>query len=204
MQAAGIGARVRPLASLGEQELRSAQRALFVVSTFGDGEAPDSARGFERKLLGRELALDGLEYAVLGLGDRQYPQFCGFARRLHTWLSSQGASNLFTPVEVDSGDSYALRHWQQQLGQLTGHAPVDLWQAPAFANWTLSQRRLLNPEQRLRGLSYNCSRPAPAAGWPATWWKSCRATARGWWTTSSRAWGFPARPRCSSTAWRKA
>lgn len=167
LQAAGIGARVRPLASLGEQDLRSAQRALFVVSTFGDGEAPDSARGFERKLLGRELALDGLEYAVLGLGDRQYPQFCGFARRLHTWLSNQGASNLFTPVEVDSGDSYALRHWQQQLGQLTGHAPVDLWQAPAFANWTLSQRRLLNPESSGSGVYLLQLQPPGTSSWLA-------------------------------------
>ncbi|WP_409302050.1 PepSY domain-containing protein [Pseudomonas sp. KCJK8993] len=167
LQAAGIGARVRPLASLDEQELRSAQRALFVVSTFGDGEAPDSARGFERKLLGRELALDGLEYAVLGLGDRQYPQFCGFARRLHTWLSNQGASSLFTPVEVDNGDSYALRHWQQQLGQLTGHAPVDLWQAPAFANWTLSQRRLLNPESSGSGVYLLQLQPPGTSSWLA-------------------------------------
>lgn len=167
LQAAGIGARVRPLASLGEQDLRSAQRALFVVSTFGDGEAPDSARGFERKLLGRELALDGLEYAMLGLGDRQYPQFCGFARRLHAWLSSQGGSSLFTPVEVDSGDTYALRHWQQQLGQLTGHAPVDLWQAPAFANWTLSQRTLLNPESSGSGVYLLKLQPPGTSSWLA-------------------------------------
>ncbi|MGE8414394.1 MAG: PepSY domain-containing protein [Pseudomonas sp.] len=167
LQAAGIGARVRPLASLSEQDLRSAQRALFVVSTFGDGEAPDSARGFERKLLGRELALDGLEYAVLGLGDRQYPQFCGFARRLHAWLSSQGGSSLFTPVEVDSGDTYALRHWQQQLGQLTGHAPVDLWQAPAFANWTLSQRTLLNPESSGSGVYLLKLQPPGTSSWLA-------------------------------------
>ena len=97
--------------------------ALFVVSTFGDGEAPDSARGFERKVLGRASSLESLNYAVLGLGDRQYQHFCGFARRLHTWLGEHGGKTLFAPVEVDSGDPYALRHWQQQLGLLTGQAP---------------------------------------------------------------------------------
>ena len=152
LQAAGVSAKVQSLASLSEQDLRSAQRALFIVSTFGDGEAPDSARGFERKLLGRELPLAGLQYAVLGLGDRQYQHFCGFARRLHDWLSSQGGNTLFAPIEVDSGDSYALRHWQQQLGQLTGQAPVDLWQAPAFDNWTLNTRTLLNPESSGSGV----------------------------------------------------
>ena len=145
-----------------DRDLRDAQRALFVVSTFGDGEAPDSARGFERKLLGRELSLQGLQYAVLGLGDRQYQHFCGFARRLHDWLSNQGGSTLFAPIEVDSGDSYALRHWQQQLGQLTGHAPVDLWQAPAFDNWTLKSRTLLNPDSSGSGV-YLLQLLAPSA-----------------------------------------
>lgn len=152
LQAAGVPVKVQPLADVSEQDLRDSSNALFVVSTFGDGEAPDSARGFERKVLGRALSLDSLNYAVLGLGDRQYQHFCGFARRLHTWLAEHGSKTLFAPVEVDSGDPYALRHWQQQLGQLTGHAPVDTWQAPSFDNWTLSQRTLLNPDSSGSGV----------------------------------------------------
>ncbi|MFJ2366147.1 PepSY domain-containing protein [Pseudomonas sp. NPDC087697] len=146
LQAAGLPVKVQSLAAVSEQDLRESNNALFVVSTFGDGEAPDSARGFERKLLGRALSLSSLNYAVLGLGDRQYQHFCGFAKRLHSWLSAHGGTTLFAPVEVDSGDPYALRHWQQQLGQLTGQPPVDTWKAPSYSNWTLSKRELLNPD----------------------------------------------------------
>jgi sulfite reductase (NADPH) flavoprotein alpha-component len=146
LQAAGWPVKVQPLAMVSEQDLRASSNALFVVSTFGDGEAPDSARKFERKVLDRPLSLNGLNYAVLGLGDRQYQHFCGFARRLHTWLGEHGGKTLFAPVEVDSGDPYALRHWQQQLGLLTGQAPVDTWQAPSYDNWTLARRELLNPD----------------------------------------------------------
>ncbi|MCP1441707.1 sulfite reductase (NADPH) flavoprotein alpha-component [Pseudomonas sp. GGS8] len=146
LQAAGLPVKVQPLANVSEQDLRDSSNALFVVSTFGDGEAPDSARGFERKVLGRMLSLESLNYAVLGLGDRQYQHFCGFARRLHTWLGEHGGKTLFAPVEVDSGDPYALRHWQQQLGLLTGQAPVDTWQAPSYDNWTLTRRELMNPD----------------------------------------------------------
>jgi sulfite reductase (NADPH) flavoprotein alpha-component len=128
-----------------EQDLNQSRNALFVVSTFGDGEAPDSARGFERKLLGRPLSLENLNYAVLGLGDRQYQHFCCFAQRLHGWLAERGGSTLFAPVEVDSGDSTALQHWQQQLGELTGSTPAVAWTAPDYESWTLSQRDLLNP-----------------------------------------------------------
>ncbi|MGZ7455635.1 PepSY domain-containing protein [Pseudomonas sp. Ma2-10] len=152
LQAAGLPVKVQPLAEVSEQDLRDSSHALFVVSTFGDGEAPDSARGFERKVLGRTLSLERLNYAVLGLGDRQYQHFCGFARRLHTWLGEHGGKTLFAPVEVDSGDPYALRHWQQQLGLLTGQAPVDIWQAPSYDNWNLTRRELLNPDSSASGV----------------------------------------------------
>jgi sulfite reductase (NADPH) flavoprotein alpha-component len=145
LQAAGLPVQVRPLAELGESDLQRARRALFVVSTFGDGEAPDSARTFERKVLGQPWALNHLNYAVLALGDRQYPHFCGFARRLQAWLGERGATRAFSPVEVDNADPAALQQWQQELAQLTGAQPVTAWQAPSFANWTLRQRQCLNP-----------------------------------------------------------
>ena len=145
LQSAGLPVRVQRLSDMTEQDLNQSRNALFVVSTFGDGEAPDSARGFERKLLGRPLSLENLNYAVLGLGDRQYQQFCGFAQRLHGWLAERGGSTLFAPVEVDSGDSAALQHWQQQLGELTGSTPATAWKTPEYEHWTLSQRDLLNP-----------------------------------------------------------
>jgi sulfite reductase (NADPH) flavoprotein alpha-component len=145
LQAAGLPVNVQPLAKLDEQGLKQARNALFVVSTFGDGEAPDSARGFERKLLGNTLPLDGLRYAVLALGDKQYSQFCGFARRLGDWLKGQGARSLFDAVEVDNGDTAAINAWQAHLGQVTGAVQMAAWQAPTFDRWTLAGRELLNP-----------------------------------------------------------
>ncbi|MDY7567940.1 sulfite reductase flavoprotein subunit alpha [Pseudomonas sp. RTC3] len=145
LQATGLPVRVQRLADITAQDLKQSHNALFVVSTFGDGEAPDSARGFERTLLGQPLSLSNLNYAVLALGDRQYQHFCGFARRLHGWLAERGGNTLFAPIEVDSADSVALQQWQRQLGELTGSAPSMAWQAPAFSHWTLSRREWLNP-----------------------------------------------------------
>lgn len=144
LQAAGLPVQVQPLGRVDQQALQQASRALFVVSTFGDGEAPDNARSFERTLIGSQLALGELSYAVLALGDRQYQQFCGFARRLHAWLDRQGARSLFAPVEVDNGDQKALADWQQQLSELTGAAvlsPVE----QSFGEWRLLGRECLNP-----------------------------------------------------------
>jgi sulfite reductase (NADPH) flavoprotein alpha-component len=144
LQAAGLAVRVEPLARLDEASLGQVQRALFVVSTFGDGDAPDSARGFERRLLDVSLALPQLSYAVLGLGDRQYQRFCGFAQRLDQWLQRQGARSLFERVELDNADPQALQRWQLQLAELTGAAPAAVAETP-WDDWTLSRRTLLNP-----------------------------------------------------------
>lgn len=148
LQAAGATVQVRSLAQLDEQALRGAGRALFVVSTFGDGEAPDSARGFVRRVLAGEFDLRHLEYALLGLGDRQYQRFCGFGRQLHDWLQGQGARSLFAPVEVDNGDHSALQRWRALLGELTGHAPqpeAEPAGQSGFTAWTLLDKQCLNP-----------------------------------------------------------
>lgn len=166
LQAAGIEVQVQPLARVDAQALSQASRALFVVSTFGDGEAPDSARGFERSLLGRELALADLSYAVLALGDRQYQQFCGFARRLHGWLQQQGANSLFNPVEVDNGDAVALAHWQQQLSGLTG-APLQAMAEQPFGEWRLLDRQCLNPGSSGAPTFLLRLQPPTAADWQA-------------------------------------
>jgi len=144
LQAANVPVRVQPLAKLDAQQLRGVNKALFVISTFGNGQAPDSARGFERKLLTRTLRLSQLRYAVLALGDRQYEQFCGFARRVHDWLGLQGAQSLLAPVEVDGEDHQALERWHEHVGSLTGAAaqPMAL---PAWQPWTLTRRVCLNP-----------------------------------------------------------
>ena len=167
LQAAGLPVQVRALADVGEHDLRQARRALFVVSTFGDGEAPDSARGFERKVLGQPWALNHLNYALLALGDRQYPHFCGFARRLQAWLGERGASSAFSPVEVDNADRAALQQWQQELAQLTGAQPVSAWQPPSFGNWTLVQRALLNPDSQGQPVYLLGLRPEQPASWEA-------------------------------------
>ena len=145
LQAAGLPVNVQPLSQVTEQDLSRSRNALFVVSTFGDGEAPDSARGFERKVLGRPLSLGEMNYAVLALGDRQYQHFCSFAHRVHGWLAERGGNLLFAPVEVDSADPAALQSWQQQLGRLTGSTPSAIWQPAPFENWSLTRRELLNP-----------------------------------------------------------
>lgn len=144
LQAAGHPVQVRPLGRIDANVLREANRALFVISTFGDGEPPDGARLFERRVLGQSLALGNLQYALLALGDRRYTQFCGFARRVEGWLRETGARPFFPLIEVDDGDASAVGGWQRQLVSLTGSTSLPATE-PGFSPWTLLGREHLNP-----------------------------------------------------------
>lgn len=144
LQAAGMAVEVQPLARIDTAKLSGTPRALLVLSTFGDGDAPDSARGVERQWLAATLDLPGLRYAVLALGDRQYAQFCGFARRVDDWLAGRGAQRLGERIEVDGDDQHALQSWQRQVADLTGAQPLAVQPVP-FDGWVLRERRCLNP-----------------------------------------------------------
>lgn len=145
LQAAGVAVRLCELGRLDLAQLQSTQRILFVVSTTGEGDAPDSAAGFARKVMGRPGRFERLRYGVLALGDRSYGHYCAFGHALDVWLHGHGAQSLFDTIEVDAGDNGALRHWQHHLGVLSGHTGMADWSAPVYERWLLTQRRLLNP-----------------------------------------------------------
>jgi sulfite reductase (NADPH) flavoprotein alpha-component len=144
LQASGQGARVVSLSAVSESDLKNASRALFVVSTFGEGDAPDAARLFERQLAARQWPLPQLDYAVLALGDRDYSHFCGFGHRLAGWLEAQGAHPLFPTVEVDNANEADLQRWQRALGEHCAAGEGVAGPAP-FQAWPLLERNVLNP-----------------------------------------------------------
>jgi sulfite reductase (NADPH) flavoprotein alpha-component len=142
---AGTGARVVPLGDLDAATLKGASRLLIVASTTGEGDAPDGVSRFLRQTMGAAADLSGLTYGLLALGDHTYADFCGFGRALDSWLQRSGATPLFDRVEVDNGDAGAVRHWQHQLGLLTGSTIQPDWTPPAYDRWILVERRHLNP-----------------------------------------------------------
>lgn len=140
---AGAPVTLRELSAVTAADLTG--RALFVVSTTGEGDAPDPARAFIRDVMKDGVDLSALRYGVLALGDSTYAEYCAFGRSLDAWLAHSGAQALFDRVEVDDGDPGALRHWQGQLSLLTGVTDAPDWSRPAYGRWPLAERTLLNP-----------------------------------------------------------
>ncbi|WP_443112298.1 sulfite reductase subunit alpha [Cupriavidus sp. IDO] len=163
LQGAGMPVQLLSLADLDAGRLAACRQALFVVSTTGEGDAPDSASGFTRRLLSGHDGLRQLRYGVLALGDSSYARFCAFGHALSDWLQRHHAQPLFDLIEVDNGDAGALRHWQNHLSALSGGAEIADWERPRYGNWRLAARHHVNPGSQGAPAFHLSLTPADAA-----------------------------------------
>ena len=140
----GLSARAICMSALDAATLAGATRILFIASTYGEGDSPDTGARFADVTMGGAPDLSGLHYAVLALGDSNYVNFCGFGRALDAWLAARGASALFERIEVDRGSGDAIGAWQHQLSRLAGTSDAPDWEAPAYGHWRIAERSRLN------------------------------------------------------------
>ncbi|OQW69455.1 MAG: sulfite reductase subunit alpha [Proteobacteria bacterium ST_bin12] len=144
LKSAGLMVEMQPLSTINSFMLQAFNRILFVVSTTGEGDAPDNAREFLTKVMHQNTRFPNLKYGVLALGDASYSHYCGFGHTLTAWLQHTHAIPLFDMVEVNRNDDGALRHWQYQLSVLAQDTEMADWKTPDYQRWELTSRKQLN------------------------------------------------------------
>ncbi|WP_282109838.1 assimilatory sulfite reductase (NADPH) flavoprotein subunit [Shewanella algicola] len=107
------------LTSMGEYKVRQLKQEtvlLLVVSTHGEGEAPDDAIELHKFLASKRAPkLDNLHYSVLALGDSSYEFFCQTGKDFDARLSALGAKALLPIVECDVDYEDAAAQWQDSV-----------------------------------------------------------------------------------------
>ncbi|MGI2039758.1 assimilatory sulfite reductase (NADPH) flavoprotein subunit [Shewanella frigidimarina] len=107
------------LASMGEYNVRQLKQEtilLLVVSTHGEGEAPDDAIELHKFLSSKRAPkLDKLHYSVLALGDSSYEFFCQTGKDFDARLSALGATSLLPLVECDVDYEDISQQWQDSV-----------------------------------------------------------------------------------------
>lgn len=92
--------------------------AIFLISTHGEGDPPESARAFFDMMQNASgNTLSGLSYAVLGLGDSSYTIFCGAATTLDAQLTRLGANSLHPIALLDVDYAAHTDRWLDGLVQ---------------------------------------------------------------------------------------
>lgn len=102
--------------------LREFDTALFIVSTWGEGEAPPEAAEFFAALAAPALRLEGLRYAVLALGSSSYRDFCAAGRKVDELLAARGARRLLSRRNCGTKFKADFQEWLAQVDEALNHA----------------------------------------------------------------------------------
>lgn len=112
----GVDSQVVSMGEYKPRNLKDEQLLIVVTATHGEGDPPESARGFFEFLMGRKAPkLEGLRYAVLGLGDSSYEHFCKAARDIDARLEQLGAQRIHARADCDVDFEATAGGWIEAL-----------------------------------------------------------------------------------------
>ena len=120
LMAQGHGVHTAPMSRFNPAKYSQAKQIILLAATYGNGEAPASAKGFLDKLAALKDA-PSAKLAVLGFGDRQFPDFCAYAAEVSARAEEKGWDTLLPMDHVDQQSPQDFSRWGKALGQALGH-----------------------------------------------------------------------------------
>ncbi|MFK8028755.1 MAG: assimilatory sulfite reductase (NADPH) flavoprotein subunit [Gammaproteobacteria bacterium] len=146
-QSAGLATKLVNMADFKARDIAKESWVAIVISTHGEGDAPDDAELLLEYLVSKRAPkLPKLNYFVLALGDSSYAQYCQSGHDIDHALSALGATRVgeLTECDVDyeesaqrwSGNTLAtatekLKH-TKQLGEQLGKELASGYESPAI------------------------------------------------------------------------
>jgi len=128
LQGQGQAVHLAALSSFAPVTYKSAKRIVVMTATWGDGNAPTSAKGaLERLELAPPLAT--VPMVVLGFGDRSFPAFCAFAEAVETAAKGAGWAMPMPLDRIDRQSPQAFARWSRAFGEGIG-LPLDVTHQP--------------------------------------------------------------------------
>jgi sulfite reductase (NADPH) flavoprotein alpha-component len=117
----GFKAIMKNMSECGPAELSTAGNLLVIISTWGDGEPPETATGFHSELMSVEHSLKDLRFSVCALGDTSYEKFCQTGKEIDARLQALGATRVAGRQDCDVDYEQDFCGWLDRA--LTALAP---------------------------------------------------------------------------------
>ncbi|MCL1146247.1 assimilatory sulfite reductase (NADPH) flavoprotein subunit [Shewanella marinintestina] len=115
-QAQGYAVNLVSMGDYKTRQLKQESLLLLVVSTHGEGDAPDDAIELHKFLSSKRAPkLDNLNYSVLALGDSSYEFFCQTGKDFESRLNALGATAIAPLVECDVDYQEQAEQWQADV-----------------------------------------------------------------------------------------
>ena len=120
----GFKPKVVDFADLDVATLPKAGKLIAIAATWGEGEPPARAVRAYGELMGEGAPrLDGVEFAVLSLGDTSYAEFCAIGKALDARFEVLGAKRAAERADLDLDFEKPAADWIK--GALKALAPAD-------------------------------------------------------------------------------
>lgn len=115
----GFDVKLVNMADYKPKNIKNETHITILVSTHGEGDAPDDAVQLH-EFLGSKKApkLDNLKYAVLGLGDSSYEFFCQTAKDFDERLAKLGATAMTARVDCDVDYDQDAETWAEAVNSV--------------------------------------------------------------------------------------
>lgn len=127
---AGHKVHAAPMSQFAPHRYSRAERVIVLAATYGEGTAPASARGFLDRLAALPKAPD-MPLAVLGFGDRKFPDFCAYAADVARVAAEKGWDQVLPLATIDRQSPQEFARWGRDLGNKLG-LPLELMHTPAI------------------------------------------------------------------------
>lgn len=120
----GFKAVMKNMADIPVKDLAKAENLLVIVSTWGEGDAPEAAVAFHKEFMASAPKLSNTRFAVCGLGDTSYEHFCQIGKDFDRRLEELGAVRAADRVDCDVDYEEAYGVWVDAA--LKSLAPDDV------------------------------------------------------------------------------
>jgi sulfite reductase (NADPH) flavoprotein alpha-component len=124
----GQGVHLAALSSFAPVTYKHAKRIVVMTATWGDGDAPTSAKGALERLA-KDGPLAGVPLVVLGFGDRSFPAFCAYAEALEATAKAAGWDMPMPLDRIDRQSPQAFARWSRAFGEVVGRS-LDITHQP--------------------------------------------------------------------------
>ena len=113
---AGLGVTLVNAGDYKFKQIAQEKLLLVVASTQGEGEPPEEAVALHKYLFSKKAPqMAGTAFAVFGLGDTSYENFCQTGKDFDARLAELGGERLFDRADADVDFKSAAEAWRKQI-----------------------------------------------------------------------------------------
>ena len=124
-KAGGFKVKLSNMAEASPDDLVKAGSLLVVVSTWGEGDPPESAEEYHGAFMAGGLDLSGVRYSVCALGDTSYEHFCKIGKDFDQQLEKLGAERVASRADCDVDFEETYQGWIDEALRALGAGAVE-------------------------------------------------------------------------------